>query len=88
MKKGLRKQALIVYHLNWDLSCCSIIAANFPLPRHCEEGQRPDVAISRYNLKTRIVRKIEVLAKMCHALNILLQPTFYQEIATALRASQ
>ena len=65
-----------------------VYCASFPLPCHCEEGQRPDVAISRYNLTTIIAHKIEVSANNVHTLNIFLQLTFYQEIATALRASQ
>ena len=48
---------------NWDLAYCLVVVASFPLPCHCEEGQRPDVAISRYNLTTIISRKIEVSAK-------------------------
>ena len=44
------------------------------------------VAISRYNPKTIIAPKREVSAKICHALNILGHPTFYQEIATGLTA--
>ena len=63
--------------------CC----ANLPLPCHCEAAFAA-VAISRYNLTTIIAHEIEVSVKMCHNLNILRYPTFYQEIATSLRSSQ
>ena len=44
------------------------------------------MAISRYDLPTIIAHKIEVSVKICHALNILGHPAFYQEIATGLTA--
>ena len=44
------------------------------------------MAISRYDLTTIIAHKIEVSAKICHTLNIVGHPTFYQEIATGLTA--
>ena len=73
--------------MNWDLSYCSIVAANFPLPCHCEAAFAA-VAISRNNLTMIIAHKIEVSANNVYTLNVFLQLTFYQEIATALRASQ
>ena len=70
---------------NWDLAYSSSIAPSFPLPCHCEAAFAA-VAISRYNLTMIIAHKIEVSANNVHTLNIFLQLTFYQEIATGLMA--
>ena len=47
-----------------------MVSASFPPPCHCEEGQRPDVAISRYH-SLACLAVLNIVPGDCHVASLL-----------------